>query len=99
MVSFIKWVLWEFRILWYEQIYDICGLSFSIFSLEKGNYVSSIQYPMIIPVIELQLAWQNLVWFLEGESCLFFLKFNYCIFFFCGSARKKKRDKVKRELF
>jgi hypothetical protein len=54
---------------------------------------------MIIPVIELQLAWQNLVWFLEWESFLFFLKFNYCIFFFCGSARKKKRDKVKRELF
>jgi hypothetical protein len=54
---------------------------------------------MIIPVIELQLAWQNLVWFLEWESFLFFLKFNYCIFFFVDLRERRKEIKLKENCF
>ncbi|KAH8496874.1 hypothetical protein H0E87_019565 [Populus deltoides] len=38
------------------NLYNNAGLSSSISLLEKRNYVSSIQYPMVIPTIEPQLT-------------------------------------------
>ena len=38
------------------NLYDDAGLSSSISLQEKGNYVSSIQYPMVVPTIEPRLT-------------------------------------------
>jgi hypothetical protein len=54
---------------------------------------------MIIPVIELQLAWQNLVWFLEGESFFFFYLITVFFFFFLDLRERRKEIKLKENCF
>lgn len=64
------------------NLYNDAGLSSSISLLEKRNYVSSIQYPMVIPTIEPQLTLAKLgLVFRDGKFSKALSKV-FCRFFF-----------------